>query len=136
MNYWLVKSEPSTYSWEMLEKDKVTCWEGVRNFAARNNLREMKLGDQCFFYHSNDGKEIVGIAKVMKEHYQDPSTDDKNWVAVDLAPFKKLKHPVTLEQIKNDDRLSNMSLVKIGRLSVSKVDKKEFEALLKLSERK
>lgn len=136
MNYWLVKSEPFKYSWEKLEKDKVTTWDGVRNFAARNNLRDMKMGDHCFFYHSNEGKEIIGIAKVVKEHYQDPTTTDPNWLVVDLAPLKKLKHPVTLEQIKADDRLSNMDLVRLSRLSVGKVEKSEYDLIIRLSEGK
>ncbi len=136
MNYWLVKSEPIKYSWEKFEKEKLACWDGVRNFAARNNLRDMKIGDQCFFYHSNEGKEIVGIAKVVKEHYQDPTTTDPNWLVVDLAPLKKLKHPVTLEQIKSDDRLSNMDLVRLSRLSVGKVEKNEYDIIIRLSEGK
>src|ERR1700744_5597024 len=103
MNYWLVKSEPHKYSWEKFNQDGVAVWGGVRNFTARNNLREMKAGDLVLFYHSNEGKEIVGIAKVVKEFYQDPTTDDTNWVVVDLAPVESLKKPVTLEQIKADD---------------------------------
>ena len=91
MNYWLVKSEPFKYSWEQFEKDKTTFWDGVRNYQARNNLREMKKGDLVLWYHSNEGKEIVGIAKVAKESYQDPTTEDPNWVVVDLKCFKKLK---------------------------------------------
>ncbi len=135
MNYWLVKSEPSTYSWAKLEKDKVTTWDGVRNYAARNNLREMKLGDQCLFYHSNEGKEIVGIAKVVKESFQDPTSDDPNWVAVQLSPVKKLKQVVTLAQVKTHDTISNMELVRLSRLSVSRVVKSEFDTILKLSEK-
>jgi predicted RNA-binding protein with PUA-like domain len=136
MNYWLVKSEPFKYSWEQFEKDKKTFWDGVRNFAARNNLRAMKKGDLVFWYHSNEGKEIVGIAKVVKEHYQDPGTDDPNWVAVDLAPFKKLKKPVTLEQIKADKRLQNMDLVRLSRLSVGIVKPEEFDMVLAMAETK
>jgi predicted RNA-binding protein with PUA-like domain len=132
MNHWLVKSEPSTYSWEKLEKEKKVCWDGVRNYAARNNLRGMKKGDLVLFYHSNEGTEIVGIAKVIKEHYQDPTTDDKNWVAVDLEPFKKLKKTVTLQQIKADKKLQEMPLVKIGRLSVMPVKVYEFDHILQL----
>src|SRR5688500_75511 len=105
MNHWLVKSEPNAYSWDMLNDEKKTAWTGVRNYAARNNLRGMKKGDLVLFYHSNEGKEVVGIAKVHKEFYQDPTTDDANWVAVDLVPFKKLKKPVNLETIKADKRL-------------------------------
>ncbi len=136
MNYWLVKSEPFKYSWEMFEKDKKTFWDGVRNYQARNNLREMKKGDLVLWYHSNEGKEIVGIAKVVKEHYQDPTTTDPNWVAVDFAPFKKLKKPVTLAQIKEDKRLQNIALVKQGRLSVIPIKPEEFDILLAHSERK
>ncbi len=96
MAYWLVKSEPSVYPWEQFEKDKQTFWDGVRNYAARNNLKAMKKGEEVLYYHSNEGLEIVGIAKVAKEFYQDPSTDDDKWVAVDLKPYKKLKNPVSL----------------------------------------
>ena len=102
MNYWLIKSEPEKYSWEKFNQDGRTFWDGVRNYAARNNLRAMKEGDLAFFYHSNEGKEIVGIAKVVRESYQDPTIDDPNWLVVDFAPVEKLKKPVTLEQIKAD----------------------------------
>ncbi len=136
MNYWLVKSEPFKYSWEQFVKDKKTFWDGVRNYQARNNLRAMKKGDLVLWYHSNEGKEIVGIAKVAKEHYQDPTTEDPNWSVVDLAPFKKLKNPVTLEQIKADKRLQNIGLVKQGRLSVMSMTAEEFDMILELSERK
>src|ERR1700757_1869542 len=102
MNYWLIKSEPSAYSWEQFVKDKQTFWDGVRNYAARNNLKAMKKGEEVLFYHSNEGVEIVGIAKVAKEAYQDPTTEEKAWVAVDFKPLKKLKRPVTLVQIKAD----------------------------------
>jgi len=137
MNYWLVKSEPFKYSWEMFEKDKKTFWDGVRNYQARNNLREMKKGDLVLWYHSNEGKEIVGIAKVVKEHYPDPTTTtDPNWVAVDFAPFKKFKKTVTLAQIKMDKRLQNIALVKQGRLSVIPIKPEEFDILLEHSERK
>ena len=133
MNYWLVKSEPFKYSWEKFEKDKLTTWDGVRNYQARNNLREMQLGDQVLFYHSNEGKEIVGIAEVVRESYQDPTTDDTNWLVVDLKPVKKLKKTVTLEQIKSNDLLSNIGLIRQGRLSVMKVEKMEFDTIIKLS---
>jgi predicted RNA-binding protein with PUA-like domain len=132
MNYWLIKSEPEKYAWEKFEKDKKTFWDGVRNYAARNNLRAMKKGDLVFFYHSNEGLEIVGIAKVVKEHYQDPTSDDPNWVAVDFAPYKKLKKPVTLAQIKQDKQLQDMALVKLSRLSVSPVKPAEFDRVLEL----
>lgn len=133
MNYWLVKSEPFKYSWEQLTKDKKTFWDGVRNYAARNNLRDMKKGDEVFFYHSNEGLEIVGIAMVVKEAYQDPTTDDKNWVVVDLSPVKALKKPVSLIDIKNEPRLANMELVKNSRLSVQKVTPEEWKYILKMS---
>lgn len=134
MNYWLVKSEPDAYSFEQLIKDKKTSWDGVRNYEARNNLRTMKKGDLVFFYHSNVGKEIVGLAKVTKEHYQDPTTDDANWVAVELSPVKKLTNPVTLETLKKHKTLSSMALVKKSRISVTIVQPEEFEAVLKLAE--
>lgn len=130
MAYWLVKSEPSAYSWDQLEKDKQTCWSGVRNYAARIHLKAMKKGDEVFFYHSNEGTEIVGIAKVIKEHYQDPTTDDDAWVAVDLKPYKRMKKPVSLAQIKADKRLANMALVRLGRLSVQPVTDKEWEMVM------
>lgn len=117
-----------------MKKDKKTFWDGVRNYQARNNLKDMKKGDLCLFYHSNEGKEVVGIVKVVKEHYQDPTTDDSNWVVVDVAPFKALKKPVTLEQIKADPRLSNIALVRQGRLSVMGLSKEEFDTILELSE--
>ena len=133
MNYWLVKSEPSAYSWDDLVKEGKTCWSGVRNYAARLHLRNMKKGDEVFFYHSNEGTNIVGIAKVLKEHYPDPTTDDERWVAVDLKPYKKLKKTVDLETIKKDKRLSNMALVRIGRLSVQPVTDKEYEIIMQLA---
>ncbi len=136
MNYWLVKSEPFKYSWEQFEKDKITFWDGVRNYQARNNLKEMKKGDLVLWYHSNEGKEIVGIAKVAKESYQDPTTEDPNWVVVDLKCFKKLKKTITLEQIKADNRLANMGLVRQGRLSVSSLTAYEFDTIIALSEEK
>ena len=132
MNYWLIKSEPSVYSWEQFKKDKKTFWNGVRNYAARNNMREMKKDDEVLYYHSNEGMEIVGIAKVVKESYQDPTTEDKNWVVVDLKPIKKLNTPVTLAQIKKDPKLANMELVKNSRLSVQKVSSEEWELIMKL----
>ncbi|HZW69848.1 MAG TPA: EVE domain-containing protein [Hanamia sp.] len=133
MNYWLVKSEPFKYSWELFVKEKKTYWDGVRNYAARNNLREMKKGDEVFFYHSNEGLEIVGIAMVVKEAYQDPTTDDKNWVVVDISPVKGLKNPVSLIDIKNEPKLANMELVKNSRLSVQKVTPEDWKYILKMS---
>ena len=126
MNYWLIKSEPSAYSWEQLKKDKKTDWTGVRNYAARNNLRDMKKDDLAFYYHSNEGQNIVGIAKVMKEHYQDPTTEETAWLAVNFAPVKDLKKPVSLEELKKDPFFKNMDLVRLGRLSVGKVSETEF----------
>lgn len=133
MNYWLVKSEPFKYSWEQLLKDKKTLWDGVRNYAARNNLRDMKKGDEVFFYHSNEGLEIVGIAMVVKESYQDPTSDNKNWVVVDLSPVKALKNPASLSEIKGEPKLENMELVKNSRLSVQKVTPDEWKQILKMS---
>jgi predicted RNA-binding protein with PUA-like domain len=133
MAYWLVKSEPSVYSWDQLVKDKQTFWSGVRNYAARINLRAMKKDDEVLYYHSNEGMEIVGIAKVLKEAYQDPTTEDDRWVAVDLKPVKKLKIPVTLEVIKKDKRLANMDLVRLGRLSVQTVKEDEWKIILQMS---
>lgn len=134
MNYWLVKSEPEKYSWEKFNKEGRTFWDGVRNFAARNNLRAMKEGDLVFFYHSNEGKEIVGIAKVVKEAYQDPTTDDANWVVVDFAPVEPLKRPVTLVAIKAEPFLKTLELVRLGRLSVSAVKPEEFDKILAMSQ--
>lgn len=136
MAYWLVKSEPSAYSWEQLEKDKQTDWTGIRNYAARNHLKSMKRGDEVFFYHSNEGLNIVGIAKVVKEAYQDPTTDEEAWVVVDLKPLKKLKNPVSLEQMKKDKRLKDMALIRIGRLSVQPVTDEEWKIVMELSEGK
>ena len=136
MAYWLAKSEPSTYSWDQLVKDKQTVWDGVRNYAARINLRAMKKGDEVLFYHSNEGTEIVGIAKVAKEAYQDPTTTDEAWVAVDLKPHKKLKKPVTLAQVKADKRLTNMALVRLGRLSVQPVTDEEWKIIMELAGQK
>jgi predicted RNA-binding protein with PUA-like domain len=136
MNHWLVKSEPFKYSWDQFVKDKKAVWDGVRNYAARNNMRAMKKGDLVFFYHSNEGLEIVGIAKVTKEAYQDPTTDDTAWSVVELAPFKALKHPVTLSDIKADKKLAEMQIIKLSRLSVSAVKPHEFDHILALSEKK
>lgn len=133
MAYWLIKSEPFKYSWEQLEKDKKTFWDGVRNYAARNHLKAMKKGDLAFFYHSNEGLEIVGIAKVVKEAYQDPTTSEEAWVAVDFAPYKKLKKPVGLAEIKAKKELADMALVRLGRLSVQPVTDKEWETVMKMA---
>jgi predicted RNA-binding protein with PUA-like domain len=133
MAYWLVKSEPSVYGWDQLVKEKETCWSGVRNYAARINLRAMKKGDEVLFYHSNEGVEIVGIAKVSKEAYQDPTIDDDRWVAVDIKPVRKLKRSVPLDILKKDSRFANMDLVRLGRLSVQTVKPEEWEMVMKLA---
>lgn len=132
MNYFLVKSEPFKYSWEQFNKDGRTFWDGVRNYQARNNIKLMKEGDLVLFYHSNEGKNVVGIAKVVREFYQDPTTDDANWVVVDLSPVESLKHPVTLEQIKAEESLNDISLVKQGRLSVMQLKAEEFDKILEM----
>jgi len=132
MQYWLVKSEPFKYSWEKFNQEGRTFWDGVRNYQARNNLKGMKEGDLVLFYHSNEGKAVIGIAKVVKEFYQDPTTDDANWVVVDLSPVEALKTPVTLEQIKADDRLKDISLVRQGRLSVMGLKAEEFDRIVEL----
>jgi predicted RNA-binding protein with PUA-like domain len=134
MNFWLIKSEPSAYSWEQFKKDKKTDWTGVRNYGARNNLRDMKKGDLALFYHSNQGMEIVGIAKVKKESFQDPTTEETAWLAVELTPFKDLKKPVSLERIKNESSLHNMDLVRLSRLSVGKVTEMEFLKICDMGE--
>ncbi len=133
MAYWLVKSEPAAYSWDQFVKDKQTYWDGVRNYAARNHLKAMKKGDEVLYYHSNEGLAIVGIAKVVKEFYQDPTTDEEAWVVVDLKPERRLKHPVSLDQIKADKRLANMALVRIGRLSVQPVTEDEWKVVMELA---
>jgi len=133
MAYWLVKSEPFKYSWDQFVKDGQTFWDGVRNYAARNNLKAMKKGDQVFFYHSNEGLEIVGIAKVVKEAYQDPTTDEDAWVVVDLKPVKKLKKPVSLKEIKAEERLKNMDLLRLGRLSVGTVKDEEWKVVMEMA---
>lgn len=134
MNYWLVKSEPAKYSWDTFLKDKRTFWDGVRNFQARNNLMTMKKGDLVLFYHSVTEKEIIGIAEVVKEHYQDPTTKDPHWVVVDLKPIESLKNPVTLEMIKKESRLQNIGLIRQQRLSVMPLTAAEFNCILELSE--
>lgn len=133
MNYWLLKSEPFKYAWDDLIRDKKTFWDGVRNYAARNNLRAMNKGDLAFFYHSNEGLEIVGIVEIVKTHYQDPTTDDPAWLSVDLKPKKKLKNPVTLKAMKADPILREMALVRQGRLSVCPVTPDQFNRVLLLA---
>jgi predicted RNA-binding protein with PUA-like domain len=129
MNYWLVKSEPFKYSWEQFLKDKRTFWDGVRNYQARNNLRAMKKDDTVLFYHSNEGLAVMGIAKVVKESYQDPTTEDPQWIAVDFAPVETFKTPVTLGEMKQDKRLQNIGLIRQAQLSVMPLTKEEFEAI-------
>lgn len=132
--FWLVKQEPESYSWETFRKDDRTEWTGVRNFQARNNLRSMKKGDVVFYYHSGDDKQVVGIAKVAKEAYVDPTADEGDWSAVDLQPVKPFKQPVTLAQIKADSAMKEMALVRNSRLSVSPVTEKQAQRLLELGE--
>ncbi len=132
MQYWLMKSEPYKYSWDDLVKDGWTLWDGVRNYAARNNMREMKVGDQCFYYHSNEGKEIVGIAEVIKEHYPDPTAEGDRWSVVDIKPLQKFTKPVTLADIKADKKLAKIEMLRLNRLSVSRVTKKEFDYIKSL----
>ena len=132
MNYFLVKSEPFKYSWDQFNKDGETFWDGVRNYQARNNLKAMKKGDLVLYYHSNEGKEVVGLAKVVKEFYQDPTTEDERWVVVDLAPVETFKHPVTLETIKADPLLQDIALVRQGRLSVMPLKAEEFDRIVQL----
>jgi predicted RNA-binding protein with PUA-like domain len=128
-NYWLIKSEPYEYSWQQLQQDKRTDWTGVRNYAARNNLRAMQKGDLAFFYHSNEGQEIVGIAKLVQEHFVDPTSDNPTWSAVGFAPHKALKTPVKLGTIKQDPRFAQLDLVRLGRLSVGKVSPEHFATI-------
>jgi predicted RNA-binding protein with PUA-like domain len=136
MNYWLAKSEPEAYSWEQLLKDRKTAWTGVRNFAARNNLRAMKKNDLIFFYHSGEEKSAVGLARVEKEFYPDPTAEEGDWSCVDLAPVKGLKKTVTLAQIKGDKILRGMVLVRQSRLSVSPLTKEQYERMMELAETK
>jgi len=130
---WLVKSEPSVYSWDKFVKDKQTEWSGVRNYSARINLKAMQKGDEVLYYHSNEGVEIVGIAKVSKTFFQDTTTDDDRWVSVELKPVRKLKKAVPLELLKKDSRLANMDLVRLGRLSVQTVKEEEWGIVMGLA---
>lgn len=133
MNYWLIKTEPETYSWDDLISQKEGTWDGVRNFAARGHLKAMKKGDLAFFYHSGEQRSIVGVCKITQEAFPDPTAKEGNWVAVKVKPVSKFKTPVTLDILKNDALLKNMKMVKIGRLSVSPVAEKEYAKILKLS---
>ena len=132
-NFWLLKSEPSTWSWQDQVKSNIDMWDGVRNYQARNNLMKMKKGDQCFFYHSVNEKSIVGIVEVHKEHYPDPTDKSKKFVAIDVKAVKKLKYPVTLDRIKKNNKLKKMPLIKQSRLSVMPLSIDEFNEILKLS---
>ena len=134
MNYWLIKSEPGTYSWDDFVNLGRDHWDGVRNFKARNYMKEMKVGDHAFFYHSVNEKSVVGIAEVVREYYPDPTTDDHRWYVVDFVPVRKLKRPVTLQEIKADERFSEMVLVKHSRLSVQPVRPEEFDLIIGISE--
>lgn len=133
MNFWLIKSEPFKYSWEQFNQDQQTFWDGVRNYQARNNLMAMELGDLCLFYHSNEGKEVVGVAEVVKTHYQDPTTAETAWVVVDVKPAYQLKNPVSLQTMKSDPRLTQMGLLRQPRLSVIALTKDEFDTVILLS---
>ncbi len=130
MNYWLVKSEPFKYSWQRFEQDGKTFWDGVRNYQARNNLMAMKTGDLVLFYHSNEGMEVVGIANVVREHYPDPTTEDHRWVVVDLSPHKAFKRSVTLSEMKAKPELSQIGLIRQGRLSVMPLKAEEFDCIV------
>lgn len=136
MNYFLVKSEPSEYSYGQLEIDGSTMWDGIRSYAARMHLRAMKKGDLALFYHSVKGLEIVGIAKVSKEYYPDPTSEKGDWSAVDVLPHQRLVQPVSLKAIKANEKLNEMPLVKIGRLSVMQLEKNDFMEVLKMGKTK
>jgi predicted RNA-binding protein with PUA-like domain len=132
MSCWLVKQEPSDYGWEQFERDGKTSWTGVRNFQARNFLKEMKKGDAVLFYHSGSGKEIVGLAKITREHYPDPTAHEGDWVAVELVPEKRFPTPISLAQIKEDPEFKDLLLVRHTRLSVMPVPERLFRKLLKM----
>ena len=132
MKFWLLKSEPSMWSWSDQKKVKTTMWDGVRNYQARNNLKAMKNNDKCFFYHSVNEKKIVGIVSVVKEYYPDPTDKSKQFVAVDVNADKSLPNPVSLEQIKKEIRLSHIALIKQSRLSVMPIDSKSYKLLCKM----
>jgi predicted RNA-binding protein with PUA-like domain len=134
MNFWILKSEPDVYSFDDLVKQGVGTWDGVRNYQARNNLQAMRKGDLAFFYHSNIGKEIVGIARIEQEAYPDPTVDDARWVAVSVEAEKKLSNPVSLAQLKSDSSINHIALVKHSRLSVIPIDKQDFDYIIRLSE--
>jgi predicted RNA-binding protein with PUA-like domain len=134
MNYWILKSEPDVYAYDDLVKQGVGTWDGVRNYTARINLKAMKEGDLAFFYHSNIGKEIVGVAKIVREAFQDPTTEDERWVAVQVTAERKLSKTVTLAQLKADAAINHIDLVRLSRLSVISITKKDFEYILRLAD--
>lgn len=134
MNYWLIKSEPHTYSFAQMKSDKKTMWDGVRNYQARNFMRAMRKGDIALFYHSGKDRQVVGEVEIVKEFYQDPTTEDTNWVVVDVKYKRTLTNPVNLADIKSKKELSEMHLVRNSRLSVSSVSKKEYDSIIKMSE--
>ncbi|QQR97624.1 MAG: EVE domain-containing protein [Sphingobacteriales bacterium] len=134
MQYWIMKSEPDVFSYDDLVQKGQEHWDGVRNYTARNNMKAMKVGDKALFYHSNIDKAVVGIMKIVKTAYQDPTSDDERWVCVDVAPFKKLKKSVSLAQIKANPNLQEIKMIKQGRLSVIDITKEEFEEILKMSQ--
>lgn len=136
MNYWLVKSEPFKYSWDTFVKEGRGVWDGVRNYQARNNLMAMQKGDVVLFYHSNEGLEVVGTAQVAREHYPDPTTEDPRWVVVDLIPLERLPRPVKLSELKTDERLTNLALIRQSRLSVTPVRPEEFDIIVGLAHEK
>jgi predicted RNA-binding protein with PUA-like domain len=133
VKYWLIKSEPFKYSWSQFEADTRTFWDGVRNYQARNNLRDMEEGDLCLFYHSNEGKEVVGVAQVVKSAYPDPTSEEQQWLVVDVVPMLKLKNPVSLSLIKSDPRLSDIGLIKQPRLSVIAISEGHFNTIIELA---
>ena len=134
MNYWLLKSEPDAWSWDNQVKEGASMWDGVRNYQARNNLKKMKINDLCFFYHSVTERSVIGIVKIVKEHYPDPTDKTKRFVVVDVKATKKLKNPVSLDQIKENNKLRNIPLIKQSRLSVMPLKKVEWNTIIKMSE--
>ncbi len=136
MGYWLIKSEPLLYSFEQLEYDGRTSWDGVRNYQARNNLQKMREGDIAVFYHSIDGRAAIGLVEIVREHYPDPTTDDRRWVCVDVSPIKRFDRQVSLTTMKSDPRLANIGLIRQTQLSVMPLTESEFEAIIELGESK
>ncbi len=132
INYWLIKSEPDVYPWEQLVSEGGTFWDGVRNYQARNNLQAMRVGDKALYYHSNTGKEVVGITEISREAYQDPTTDQTAWVAVDVKPYKPFKKPVTLDTIKATPELASLALIKQSQLSVMAITQEEFSVICRM----